>query len=100
MGLPGNRIAPGGAGTLGSEDEMDEASEKKAGSSGPDAAADSEANAKAAFEESMKQFAEGATALTAASIRMQMMMLEQAREMMGDFADAFGDAQPADKEKS
>ena len=78
---------------------MDEASEN-AGTSGPDTAAASEADAKAAFEESVKQFADGATALTAASIRVQMMMLEQAREMMGDFAEAFGDAQPADKEKS
>jgi len=51
-----------------------------------------DAAAEAAFRESMQQFAEGATALTAASIRMQMMMLEQAREMMDDFAELFGGA--------
>lgn len=37
------------------------------------------------FESSMREFAESATALAAASIRMQMMMLEQTREMIGAF---------------
>ncbi len=45
-----------------------------------------------AFERSMLDFAEGATALTAASLRLQMMMLEQVREMLGDFSEAAGEA--------
>ena len=40
----------------------------------------------------MREFAESATALSAASLRLQMMMLEQVREMLGDFSAAFGDA--------
>lgn len=50
------------------------------------------------FEDSLRQFAEGATALTAASIRMQMMMLEQARGMMDDFATVMTEA-AGDREK-
>lgn len=38
------------------------------------------------FESSLRDFAEGASALAAASIRMQMMMLEQTREMFGAFS--------------
>ncbi|HSF94120.1 MAG TPA: hypothetical protein VLA52_03770 [Thermohalobaculum sp.] len=57
-------------------------------------AAEGDAAVEAVFHGSLRQFAEGATALTAASIRLQMMMLEQARGMMGDMADVFGDAPP------
>jgi hypothetical protein len=49
------------------------------------------------FEENLRLFSEGATALTAASIRMQMMMLEQARGMMDDFAGALTQAPEDDK---
>ena len=51
-----------------------------------------ESGEREAFERSMRDFAEGATALAAASLRLQMMMLEQMREMAGDFSDALGEA--------
>lgn len=38
------------------------------------------------FDKSFRDFAEGATALTAASLRLQMLMLEQMREMLGDIS--------------
>ena len=38
------------------------------------------------IDRSMRDFAEGATALAAASLRLQMMMLEQMREMLGDLS--------------
>lgn len=44
------------------------------------------------FSESIRDFAEGATALTAASLRLQMMMLEQMREMLGDLSAMTTDA--------
>lgn len=44
------------------------------------------------LDRSMRDFAEGATALTAASLRLQVIMLEQMREMLGDLSSMFGDA--------
>jgi len=38
------------------------------------------------IEASMREFAESASALAAASIRMQLMMLEQTREMFSAFS--------------
>jgi len=58
---------------------------------------DSDPDGHAVFEQSMRQFADGATALTAASIRMQMMMLEQARGMMDDFTRTFADLNQGDE---
>lgn len=73
--------------------------------SGPDSARDgpagsdrdSDPDGRALFEQSLRQFAEGATALTAAAIRMQMMMLEQARGMMDDFTQTFEDLNQGDE---
>jgi hypothetical protein len=47
---------------------------------------DSFAAERGQIESSMREFAEGASALAAASIRMQMMMLEQTREMFSAFS--------------
>lgn len=45
-----------------------------------------------AFDRSMRDFTEGATALAAAALRLEMMMLEEMRAMADDFAGAFGEA--------
>ncbi|MDT8343893.1 MAG: hypothetical protein RQ752_05635 [Thermohalobaculum sp.] len=42
-----------------------------------------------ALQASMREFAESAGAVAAASLRLQMMMLEQAREMMDDVSGLF-----------
>lgn len=42
------------------------------------------------FDRSMRDFAEGATALAAASLRLQMVMLEEMREMLGDMSAMAG----------
>lgn len=44
------------------------------------------------LDRSMRDFAEGATALTAASLRLQMLILEQMREMLGDLSGMIDDA--------
>ena len=43
----------------------------------------------------MLEFAESAPAMAAASIRMQMMMLEQTRAMLGDFTEMMTEASAA-----
>lgn len=42
-----------------------------------------------ALQASMRDFAESASAVAAASLRLQMMMLEQAREMIDDLSGLF-----------
>lgn len=44
------------------------------------------------FDRSMRDFTEGATALAAAALRLEMLMLEEMRAMADDFADTFGEA--------
>lgn len=50
------------------------------------------ADDRAAIETSIRDFAEGASAMAAAAIRIQMMMLEQTREMLGEFDAMMGKA--------
>ena len=61
--------------------------------------ADSYAAERGHIESSMRDFAESASALAAASIRMQLMMLEQTREMFSAFSAMEAAANARDETK-